>query len=79
MRRDGLSVLIPEDELRAGVATLAREIDRDYAATGVVIVCVLKGAAIFTADLLRCCAPRCIGSNSCGRAATAAGRSHRAT
>ena len=53
MRRDGLSVLIPEDELRAGVATLAREIDRDYATTGVVIVCVLKGAAIFTADLLR--------------------------
>ncbi len=53
MRRDGLAVLIPEDELRAGVATLAREIDRDYATTGVVIVCVLKGAAIFTADLLR--------------------------
>jgi hypoxanthine phosphoribosyltransferase len=53
MRRDGLTVLIPEDELRAGVATLAREIDRDYATTGVVIVCVLKGAAIFTADLLR--------------------------
>ena len=53
MRRDRLALLIPEDELRAGVATLAREIDRDYATTGVVIVCVLKGAAIFTADLLR--------------------------
>ena len=53
MRRDGLALLIPEDELRAGVATLAHEIDRDYATTGVVIVCVLKGAAIFTADLLR--------------------------
>ena len=53
MLRDGLAVLIPEDELRAGVATLAREIDHDYATTGVVIVCVLKGAAIFTADLLR--------------------------
>ena len=53
MGRDGLAVLISEDELRAGVATLAREIDRDYADTGVVIVCVLKGAAIFTADLLR--------------------------
>ena len=53
MRRDGLAVLIPEDELRAGVVTLAREIDRDYATTGVVIVSVLKGAAIFTADLLR--------------------------
>ncbi|MDE2786278.1 MAG: hypoxanthine phosphoribosyltransferase [Chloroflexota bacterium] len=49
----GLTLLIPEDELRAGVATLAREIDRDYATTGVVIVCVLKGAAVFTADLLR--------------------------
>ena len=53
MRRDGLAVLIPEDELRAGVAMLAREIDRDYASTGVVIVCVLKGAAVFTADLMR--------------------------
>ena len=53
MRRDGLAVLIPEDKLRAGVATLAREIDRDYATTGVVLVCILKGAAIFTADLLR--------------------------
>lgn len=53
MMRDGLTLLIPEDELRAGVATLAREIDRDYATTGVVIVAVLKGAAIFTADLLR--------------------------
>ena len=53
MMRDGLTLLISEDELRAGVATLAREIDRDYATTGVVIVSVLKGAAIFTADLLR--------------------------
>lgn len=53
MMRDGLTLLIPEDELRAGVATLAREIDRDYATTGVVIVGVLKGAAIFAADLLR--------------------------
>ena len=53
MRRDDLTLLIPEDELRAGVATLAREIDQDYATTGVVIVSVLKGATIFTADLLR--------------------------
>ena len=53
MMRDGLTLLIPEDEIHAGVATLAREIDRDYATTGVVIVGVLKGAAIFTADLMR--------------------------
>lgn len=53
MRRDGLTLLIPEDELRAGVATLARQLDQDYATTGMVIVSVLKGATIFTADLLR--------------------------
>ena len=53
MMRDGLTLLIPEDELRAGVATLARKIDCDYATTGLVIVSVLKGATIFTADLLR--------------------------
>ena len=53
MPSHGLTLLIPEDELRAGVATLAREIDRDYTTTGVVIVSVLKGATIFTADLLR--------------------------
>ncbi len=53
MRRDGLSVLIPVEELWAGVTTLARQIDRDYGTTGVVVVSVLKGAAIFTADLLR--------------------------
>lgn len=53
MLRDGLTLLISEDELRAGIVTLAQEIDCDYATTGVVIVSVLKGAAIFTADLLR--------------------------
>ena len=53
MMRDGLTLLIPEDELRAGVATLARKIDCDYATTGLVIVSVLKGATIFTPT---CCA-----------------------
>ncbi len=53
MPRDGLALLISEAELRAGVARLARQIDRDYAATGLVVVCVLKGAVIFVADLLR--------------------------
>ena len=53
MAPDGLAPLIAAAELRAGVARLAREIDRDYADTGLVVVCVLKGAAIFAADLLR--------------------------
>ena len=53
MLRDGLALLISQAELRSGVARLARQIDRDYAATGLVVVCVLKGAVIFVADLLR--------------------------
>ena len=53
MTRDGLTLLISEAELRSGVAELARQIDQDYARTGLVLVCLLKGATIFTADLLR--------------------------
>ena len=53
MPADGLTLLISESELQAGVAELARQIDRDYADTGLVLVCVLKGAAIFASDLLR--------------------------
>ena len=53
MARDGLTLLISEAELRSGVAELARQIDRDYATSGLVLVCLLKGATIFTADLLR--------------------------
>ena len=53
MPPDGLALLISEEELRSVVSKLAREIDRDYASTGLVLVCVLKGATIFTSDLLR--------------------------
>ncbi len=53
MPGDGLELLISEAELRSGVARLARQIDRDYAATGLVVVCLLKGATVLTADLLR--------------------------
>ncbi len=53
MLRDGLALLISEAELRSGVARLARQIDQDYATTGLVLVCLLKGATVFTADLLR--------------------------
>ena len=53
MPPDRLALLISEEELRSGVAAMARQIDRDYASTGLVLVCVLKGAAIFASDLLR--------------------------
>ena len=45
--------LLSEAQLRAVVAQLAANIDRDYADVGLVLVCVLKGAAVFTADLMR--------------------------
>ena len=53
MIRGGLTLLISEAELRSGVTQLARQIDQDYSETGLVLVCLLKGATIFTADLLR--------------------------
>ena len=53
MAADRLTLLISEEELRSGVAKLAGQIDQDYANTGLVLVCVLKGAAMFTADLIR--------------------------
>ena len=50
---DDMALLLSEAELRAVVAQLAGNIDRDYADVGLVLVCVLKGAAVFAADLMR--------------------------
>jgi hypoxanthine phosphoribosyltransferase len=46
-------VLISEEEIRAKVAELAAEIDRDYAGREVLLVGVLKGAVMIMADLAR--------------------------
>ncbi len=45
--------LISGADIQSGVAKMAREIDRDYASTGLVIVCVLKGGVVLASDLLR--------------------------
>lgn len=49
----GLEVLFSRDHIRHRVAEMGREIDRDYAGESIVLVGVLKGAAIFLADLAR--------------------------
>src|SRR5215475_7797507 len=49
----GIQVLIPEAEVRARVAALGAEIARDYAGRQLTVLCVLKGASLFTADLVR--------------------------
>jgi hypoxanthine phosphoribosyltransferase len=46
-------VLISEEELRARVGEIGREIARDYANDNPVLVGVLKGALVFMADLVR--------------------------
>jgi hypoxanthine phosphoribosyltransferase len=48
-----LKVLIPKEEIAKRVAELGAEITRDYAGQSVIFVGVLKGAAIFLADLSR--------------------------
>ena len=47
-------ILISEEEIQHRVAELAAEIDRDYKDSGqIVLIGILKGAFIFTADLSR--------------------------
>ena len=48
-----LELIISERRIKAQVAALARRIDADYQSTIPALVIVLKGAAIFAADLAR--------------------------
>jgi hypoxanthine phosphoribosyltransferase len=47
-------VLIPSAELHRRIRELGNEISRDYEASRPVLVCILKGAYTFLADLTRC-------------------------
>ncbi len=54
LRDDVAKVLIPEEKLQARIAELAREIDATYSRDDrPLLVCVLKGAFMFLADLTR--------------------------
>src|ERR1700733_3282193 len=48
-----LKVLFSQRQIADGVAELGRQIDHDYAGQSIVLLGVLKGAAIFLADLAR--------------------------
>ncbi len=48
-----LKVLISREEIAKRVAELGAEITRDFAGQPVILVGVLKGSAIFLADLAR--------------------------
>ena len=51
--RDLDRVLLTRDRIAAKVRELGRQITRDYAGKKPVMVCILKGAAVFFTDLIR--------------------------
>jgi hypoxanthine phosphoribosyltransferase len=50
---DDLEIFIDEQAIEQQVRDLAAQISRDYAGKELLLVCILKGAAIFAADLAR--------------------------
>lgn len=53
MRDDIAQVLITEEQIRTRVAEMGAAISRDYAGKELVVVGILKGAALFCSDLFR--------------------------
>jgi len=46
-------VLLNREEIRERVTSLGAQISRDYAGEKLLLICVLKGAVVFLADLMR--------------------------
>lgn len=53
MYNDLERILITKEQINARVKELAAELDRDYAGKKPIVVCILKGSALFFADLVR--------------------------
>ena len=53
LHHDIARVLISEEEIQARVAVLGQQLSRDYAGRSLVMIGVLKGSAVFMADLMR--------------------------
>lgn len=53
MNKDIKEILISEEQLKKKVAELGAKITEDYKGKDLLLVCVLKGAAIFVSDLMR--------------------------
>ncbi|MEN6358068.1 MAG: hypoxanthine phosphoribosyltransferase [Armatimonadota bacterium] len=51
--KDAVEVLISEDRLQERVSELGKQISRDYAGRELLLIGILKGSAIFLADLIR--------------------------
>ena len=72
-----LPVLIGREEIAKRIAEIGAQIDRDYARESVLLVGVLKGAAIFLSDLARAITIPCtfdfVAVSSYGKAARSSG------
>ena len=53
MHKDVESILFTQEQIAARVKELGRAVREEYAGKELVMVCVLKGACVFFADLLR--------------------------
>lgn len=53
MTKETISILISEEAIRQRIDVLASEINKDYSRKAITMVCALKGAMIFMADLAR--------------------------
>jgi hypoxanthine phosphoribosyltransferase len=48
-----LKVLLKEEEIQTRIKEMAEQIDKDYEGKEIFAICVLRGAAFFTADLTK--------------------------
>ncbi|PWI58462.1 hypoxanthine phosphoribosyltransferase [Sulfoacidibacillus thermotolerans] len=53
MREDLQELLFSEEQIQTRVKQMAKQVARDYQEKNPVVVCVLKGAVLFMADLIR--------------------------
>ena len=52
--KDIISVLYTREEIEAAVRSLGETLTRDYQGKTPIMICILKGAAVFYCDLIRC-------------------------
>ncbi|MBV9848305.1 MAG: hypoxanthine phosphoribosyltransferase [Armatimonadetes bacterium] len=53
MEEDVAQVLLTQEQIAARVAELGAQISHDYAGKDLMLICILKGANVFLADLVR--------------------------
>lgn len=53
MHNDIKEILVTEEQIRTKVNELAKQISADYAGRNPLVICVLKGAFVFMADLIK--------------------------